>query len=184
MNRLLLALLACAFVPAGSWAAAQSISIGPNGISLSGLPSSVRGQSSVNVQLDSSGLRVTTTPPRAATLPPAKGVTLASRPFDCRGRSVTVSGNDQRLTLLGSCASVIVKGNRNIIQVNRVGSISIQGSGNRVTWTGAISGVKPLLRLSGSGNVVMSARKAAPQPAVRPKPAAKPAAPPRTATRL
>lgn len=173
MNRFLLALLACALVPAGNRAAAQSISIGPNGISLSGVPSSV------DVQLDSSGLRVTTTSPRAAPSP-VRGVTSASRPFDCRGRSVTVRGDNQRLTLLGRCASVTLKGNRNTVQISRVGSISIQGSGNRVTWTAALSGAKPLLRLSGSGNAVVSARQATTPPSVRPRPAA----PRRTATRL
>ena len=179
MNKIL-ALLIWFPALAGAQASAQSISIGPNGISVSGVPSPLRGQPPVNVQLDSSGLRVTTTPPRAATPPPTRGVTLASRPLDCRGHSVTVSGNNQRLTLTGSCASVILKGNRNTVQVNRVGSISIQGSGNRVTWTAAISGAKPLLRLSGSGNVVGSARNVVAQPVVQPRPAA----PPRTATRL
>ncbi len=182
MNKLL-ALLIWVPVLVGAQASAQSISIGPGGISVSGVPSSV------NVQLDSSGLRVTTTSPRAAPSP-VRGVSSASRPFDCRGRSVTVTGNNQRLTLTGSCAAVLVKGNRNTLQVSRVGSISIQGSGNRVTWVSAISGAKPLLRLSGSGNVVSSSRRVVAQPAaqptVRPKPTAapKPVAPPRTATRL
>jgi len=181
MNKFL-ALLIWVPVLVGAQASAQSISIGPNGISVSGVPSSV------NVQLDSSGLRVTTTSPRAAA--PTRSVALASRPVDCRGRSVTVTGNNQRLTLTGSCAAVLVKGNRNTLQVSRVGSISIQGSGNRVTWVSAISGAKPLLRLSGSGNVVSSSRRVVAQPAaqptVRPKPTAapKPVAPPRTATRL
>ena len=178
MNKILVLLL---WFPAllGAQASAQSISIGPGGISVSGVPSSV------NVQLDSSGLRVTTTSPRAAPSP-VRGVSSASRPFDCRGRSVTVTGNNQRLTLTGSCAAVLVKGNRNTVQVGRVGSISIQGSGNRVTWVSAISGAKPLLRLSGSGNVVSSSRRVVAQPAIQPKPAAlpKPVAPPKTATRL
>ncbi|WP_161880791.1 DUF3060 domain-containing protein [Deinococcus alpinitundrae] len=174
----------------GAQASAQSISIGPGGISVSGVPSPVRGQPPVSVQLDSGGLRITAPSPRTAA--PTRGVTLVSRSVDCRGRSVTISGDNQRLTLTGSCASVILKGNRNTLQVSRVGSISIQGSGNRVLWTSAISGAKPLLRLSGSGNVVGSTRSVVAQPAIRPKPALpfkpvvqpKPIAPPRTATRL
>ncbi len=150
MNRLLALLLACALVPAAPQARAQSLSIGPGGISFSSAP----GQPALKLDINKSGLRLSAAPSRT-TLPVR---TASPRTVRCSGAGVTVRGSRQRLTLLGSCAQLSVTGSQNVITVERVGRIQIQGSRNTVLWKVALGGSSPSLRLSGSGNTVQGTR--------------------------
>ena len=130
------------------------------------------------------GPAVTTTSPAP---PPRQRRLAASRPVDCRGRSVTVTGNNQRLTLTGSCAAVHRQRQPQHAsgEPGRLHQHSGQrqprdlGIGHQRRKTAAAA-----LGQRQRGEQFPQGRR--PARAVRPKPTAapKPAAPPRTATRL
>jgi hypothetical protein len=72
--------------------------------------------------------------------------------IECRGRSFDLDGADNTFTLLGECPSVSINGTTNTVRVESVGSISINGMGNKVVWGSAIGGAKPRVSLNGLGN--------------------------------
>ncbi|TSA87518.1 DUF3060 domain-containing protein [Deinococcus detaillensis] len=173
--------LACLFGLLGAQASAQSLNINSSGIRFESAPATP-GQPSVSVRLGESGLSISSTPvqTRRVRVQP----TQTNRTLRCNGGNLNLRGSGQRLTILGNCAAVNITGSRNVLSVERVGQISIQGSGNRVTWKAALSGAKPLLRVSGTGNTVLSTARPIAAPA-QPKPAPKPIQQPsKTATRL
>ncbi|AZI44760.1 DUF3060 domain-containing protein (plasmid) [Deinococcus psychrotolerans] len=177
MNRFLK--LACLFGLLGAQASAQSLNINSSGIRFESAPAAP-GQPSVSVRLGESGLSISSTPVQTRRVQP----TQTNRTLRCNGGNLNLRGSGQRLTILGNCAAVNITGSRNVLSVERVGQISIQGSSNRVTWKAALSGAKPLLRVSGTGNTVLSAARPVAAP-TQPKPALKPVQKPsKTATRL
>jgi hypothetical protein len=81
----------------------------------------------------------------------------STRTIDCRGRGVAVLGNSNRLTLRGTCGTVDVKGNDNIISVDTVQAIAATGNHNRVTWSRAAEGEQPSVSDLGNENAIRRA---------------------------
>jgi hypothetical protein len=77
--------------------------------------------------------------------------------LDCKGRHVSVSGEDNKLTLTGTCLSVEVSGDRNELVVDVLGEASLAGDENRIQWKRAASGNAPEVTDSGDGNSVKRA---------------------------
>ncbi|WP_102127122.1 DUF3060 domain-containing protein [Deinococcus planocerae] len=61
---------------------------------------------------------------------PAGALTL-----DCAGRSVTVAGGGNTLSLQGVCDFVNVTGSGNVITLEGARALQFLGNDNRVTWT-------------------------------------------------
>lgn len=186
MKTALLPLLLGAWLLSGP-AQAQSITIGPDGISVTPAP----GQTDVpNIRIDNNGIRVT-----APARPGGVRVTPVSRTMSCNGRTVNIRGEGGRVKLLGNCPLVSITGSRNTVSVERLGQVNVRGSANVITYSAALRGGRIAQSLSGSGNSVRAAGVSAVRPApVRPAPV-KPApvrpaltkptpTPPKTATPL
>lgn len=157
---------------------AQSLSIGPNGISISSGTTS----SDVTVQLDQNGLRVgTAAPPPPLGRPKPMTIPPNAR-LNCAGKAISVRGSGQNLTLVGRCPQVTVSGSGNTVRVEQVGRISVTGSRNTVIWTKGLTSAKPSTFVSGSGNRITASRPAPVVPS-RPPTAPNPK-PPQTAQRL
>jgi Protein of unknown function (DUF3060) len=172
----------------------QSITIGPDGISVTPAP----GQTNVpNIRIDNNGISVTA--PAAPTRPGGVRVTPAGRTTACNGRTVNIRGEGGRFKLLGNCPLVSVTGSRNTVSVERLGQVNVRGSANVITYSAALRGSRIAQSVSGSGNSVRAANVAVVRPApipVRPVPVkpvpVKPTpikpvpapAPPKTATPL
>ena len=72
----------------------------------------------------------------------------------CSGDALTVSGNSNQLTLTGSCTQLVVNGNRNVVAAATVGEIVVNGNSNKVSWTKALKGLRPIIHAPGNGNTV------------------------------
>lgn len=184
-TRLLLSLLVAGLALSGP-AQAQSITIGPDGVTLAPAP----GQNAPEVRIDQNGIRLGVPAPAQ---PGRVRATPVVRTQRCNDNHVVLRGSGQRLRLTGRCASLTVTGDRNTVSLERVGLITVRGSRNTVTWGAALAGGRPLVRLSGAANAVRAAQVIAARPApVRPsptvapavKPRPAPAKPPKTATPL
>jgi hypothetical protein len=73
----------------------------------------------------------------------------ADRTHDCGGDSAVVNGNRNELKFR-NCAGVTVNGKDNTVDAGEVDSLTVMGSGNRVTW----SGDKPTIVNLGRNNTV------------------------------
>ena len=109
---------------------AQTVQIGPNGVS---------------VNVTGAGVGGTV---YAVT---GSGKTLT---YTCHNSSVAVSGSANQLTLKGSCRSLSVSGSSNSVSVAAVGRVAVSGSANRVTWHSGLNGGRPLIGVTGVGNTV------------------------------
>lgn len=67
----------------------------------------------------------------------------------CTGHSVTVSGVNDTVVLVGQCEQVAVSGVRNTITVESAHAIAVSGFDNRIRFGG-----EPAISNSGSNNVV------------------------------
>ena len=100
----------------------------------------------------------------------------------CAGQPVRLEGNHNTVALAGACRSLLLKGVANTVRLRVVpgGTIHVEGSANRVSFTAA--GAPPTLEALGPDNEVTQAADAAPPPpatqAAPPPPMAKPAAVP------
>lgn len=168
-NRFLPAVLAGLFGLAG----AQSVTIGPGGVSLNTSNTST----GLTFRLDSNGLTVR--PNQPAPPQPAPVVTTRAQTVNCAGRNMTVTGSGGRVNLLGRCPRVTVSGSGNTVSIEQAGKIAVRGNGNTVTWRKTLNGSRPTLILSGSGNRVSSSGYVAAAP-VRPAPVRTAPAPVRT----
>lgn len=75
--------------------------------------------------------------------------------FDCKGRSVKITGGGNFIELSGDCGELVVEGDGNVVKVGGVPAIAIVGNENLVQWTRATVGEKrPRIRQSGSGNAI------------------------------
>lgn len=154
----LTALLACSL----GLADAQSLTIGPSGVSLS--TGSTRHDLTFN--WNNAGLSVRTNQS-------APVMTTRTQTLNCAGRNMTITGSGGRVNLLGRCPSLTVSGNGNTVSIEQAGKIAVRGNGNTVTWRKTLYGSRPVLRLSGSGNRVSGSGylASAPLRPVRPAPA-------------
>ena len=72
---------------------------------------------------------------------------------DCGGGSANVAGTNADLTLRG-CKAVVVVGDGNRLDVGYVESLSVMGSGNRITWSLGPSGQRPKVANVGTDNTI------------------------------
>lgn len=135
-------------------AGAQSLSIGPNGVSFS----TGSAPNDVSFRLDQNGLRV-------GVNQPAPAITAGTQNLNCAGRAVNVTGSNGRVNLLGRCPSVTVTGSGNTVQIEQVGRVVVTGSRNNVTWRKALTGTRPTLLVTGAGNRVAATGYTAARPA-------------------
>lgn len=74
--------------------------------------------------------------------------------YDCGNRSVSVLGSQSTLRFTGVCESVTVTGSGNTIKISAVGSITVLGNTNKVSWTSGATGGSPQVRNVGNDNSV------------------------------
>lgn len=77
-----------------------------------------------------------------------------TRTVPCGGGPLSLAGDNNRLTVTGTCTQFTVSGNRNTVKLAVTGPITVSGRGNTVTWHQAVKGAAPLVKTSGSGNRV------------------------------
>ena len=78
---------------------------------------------------------------------------------DCgQGKDVNINGDQNDIHLTGICGTVSVLGSGNTVHVVEVGSISVVGHTNKLTWEHSRSGQHPAVQIAGGAdNVVMQA---------------------------
>jgi len=94
----------------------------------------------------------------SATVPAADVLLFADnreeRSVDCRGRAVEITGNRNRLTLRGTCASIRVSGNRNEIDVGSSATIATTGNENTVRYRDLTDDRPPAVVNPGTDNTI------------------------------
>jgi hypothetical protein len=75
--------------------------------------------------------------------------------LNCSGGATQIMGSNNDLTVSGKCSALNVAGSGNKITIEFApgASISLAGSNNAISWTGA-DGKKPMMSSVGSGNTV------------------------------
>jgi hypothetical protein len=71
---------------------------------------------------------------------------------------VFIDGASNTVTLTGPCRELQVDGANNKVTAEIIGSVSIEGANNLVTWKKALSGKKPKVTTDGAGNTVKQAK--------------------------
>lgn len=95
---------------------------------------------------------------------------------DCaKSPDATVSGNENKITLTGTCTSVSIKGNKNVLTIESSKEVSVtgnentvtvtasdkistMGNKNTVTWKKGISDKKPSVSNLGTKNKISEAK--------------------------
>lgn len=71
----------------------------------------------------------------------------------CDGNSIVINSNHCDLTVTGNCKYLVINGNHNEVHVENVGSISLPGNHNTVTWKkGLGQSIKPTISIGGNWN--------------------------------
>jgi hypothetical protein len=83
---------------------------------------------------------------------------MQNHTFDCRGRSVSVGGNYNKVILRGECGSLTVDGTGNDVKLESVGAITTMGNNNNVTWARGLHGQNPRISNPGSNNKILKAQ--------------------------
>ena len=127
-------LMISAVVAACAMPAGAQVSIGPNGVR------------SGNTVIDASGVHTATADVGARGAQTRRsslgGTTIRTngqtRSIDCRGKALTLDGNNNRLTL-SRCATILVNGNSNDVTASFAapGRLSVMGNSNTVRWQAA-----------------------------------------------
>jgi hypothetical protein len=75
--------------------------------------------------------------------------------FACNGQAVTISGSDAKITLTGTCASVSVTGTDDKVAITSVGTITVTGRDDHITWqSGPSADATPVVHNAGVANTV------------------------------
>jgi hypothetical protein len=75
--------------------------------------------------------------------------------FACNGQAITISGSDAKITLTGACASVAVTGTDDKVAITSVGTISVTGRDDHVTWqSGPSANAAPVVHNAGVASTV------------------------------
>jgi hypothetical protein len=73
---------------------------------------------------------------------------------DCAGHPVTVIAAATDITLTGDCPTVTVRGTGNVVDVERVDSLIVTGTGNEITWESGITRPAPQVTAPGLANTI------------------------------
>ena len=75
--------------------------------------------------------------------------------INCQGKSpsLNVNGKGNTIHFKGTCDQLNMNGSDNRADMERIGSITVQGSGNRITWVAASSGPKPRIVSQGKNMI-------------------------------
>ena len=79
---------------------------------------------------------------------------LAHKTIPCDDESVIINGSLNEITFTGMCASTLTNGSLNRITFDSVGSITINGAKNQVTWNSGTSSDAPDVNDRGFGNLI------------------------------
>jgi hypothetical protein len=74
--------------------------------------------------------------------------------FACGNLAVTISGGDSDITLTGTCQSVTVTADDDTVRLDAVGTITVTGSDDHVTWHSGGAEAAPAVHNSGVHNTV------------------------------
>jgi hypothetical protein len=77
--------------------------------------------------------------------------------IDCRGHEVKIEGSSNHVVLTGVCPKLTVKGTKNVIEAEQVGSIRVTGAFNKVVWSQGLGARQPRVINEGENNRVISA---------------------------
>jgi hypothetical protein len=79
--------------------------------------------------------------------------------INCHGESteLNVNGDGNTIHFKGTCEKVFMNGSENTAEIERVGSITARGNGNRIKWAFASSGQKPSIISTGKSNMIEKA---------------------------
>jgi hypothetical protein len=95
--------------------------------------------------------------------------------IDCGGGSVSIKGDDNKITLTGQCSKVSVSGEDNLIQVasakeveitghdnninvDTVARITAKGKDNNIMWKNGVGGKTPEVSSKGDDNKILQAK--------------------------
>jgi hypothetical protein len=82
--------------------------------------------------------------------------------IECGDQNVVLGGSVNTITLTGACPKIEISGSRNVITVEAVGTIEINGTANSVGWSRSLAGATPRVGTNGLGNRVFRADAPAP----------------------
>jgi Protein of unknown function (DUF3060) len=74
--------------------------------------------------------------------------------YTCNNHKVKITGNNDYLTLTGSCPNVHVAGSNNYVIIQKVGTLTVSGNNNRVKWIKGLHG-NPKTSISGNSNTIL-----------------------------
>lgn len=77
-----------------------------------------------------------------------------TKTIDCAGGKVSVNGNENKITVTGTCREVSVMGNENSVTIDNVALISVMGNKNKVVWKRSEGQKKPTVNNLGNKNSV------------------------------
>lgn len=79
--------------------------------------------------------------------------------LDCDGKSATIVGANNEMTITGHCQLLSIEGaaNRVHVQMAKNGVIRVTGASNEIDWA-TPDGSKPRLQITGAGNRISKAR--------------------------
>jgi hypothetical protein len=78
-----------------------------------------------------------------------------TRATSCRGKSMLIDGNENRVQLRGHCRRVHINGNDNAVVLHAVVSVvSVNGNHNQVYFSVSHNSSPPRIHDNGNGNVI------------------------------
>jgi len=103
-----------------------------------------------NVRIESDGTRTRTIPKERMEI----GGTGMKQTVACNGEHVLIDGMQNDITLSGRAGYLEITGNGHTIFVEAANEIEVNGNNNKIYWEKEVSGKKPQVTQTGSGNVI------------------------------
>jgi hypothetical protein len=86
--------------------------------------------------------------------PPSITASELRATFPCANLAVTISGGGSDITLTGTCQSVTITGNDDTVRLDGVGTITVAGSDDHVTWHSGGAASAPTVHNTGADSTV------------------------------
>jgi hypothetical protein len=82
-------------------------------------------------------------------------VSVGVKNYACEaGEGVSINSTSSMYTITGPCDTIRVSGTGNVINIDQVRRIELDGTGNALTWNRSLTNKLPITQVSGTGNVV------------------------------